>query len=208
MIEIIIRQQYNQMAEGYDKRWKNYISKTLTFLKNWADISSDKIVLDIGCGTGEFEQLLLTENPQQEIIGIDISEEMLLKAEKKCQNYPNVSFQKATASALPFEDNYFDIIVSASAFHYFENPDTALKEMKRVLKPDGKVVILDWCKDYLLMQFLDLWLKFIDPAYKHCYTQKQFHHLLTSAEFNIKRATKFNIDILWQMMIVVATPKN
>ncbi|WP_013324447.1 class I SAM-dependent methyltransferase [Gloeothece verrucosa] len=208
MIETIIREQYNQMAQIYDQRWKNYISKTLSFLKNWAEISSDQVVLDLGCGTGEFERLLLTENPEQKIIGIDISEEMLVKAKYKCQGYPNVSFQQASVSSLPFNTHTFDVIVSASAFHYFEHPETAIQEIKRVLKPDGKVVILDWCKDYLLMQFLDFGLKFVDPAYKKCYTENEFHYLLTSGQFNIKRSTKFNIDLWWQMMIVAATPEN
>ncbi len=207
MSETVIRSQYDQMADVYDQRWNNYIAKTLSFVKNWAQISPEAIVLDIGCGTGEFERLLLTENPQQVITGVDISEEMLLVAKQKCRTYPNVSFQNASVSALPFADNSFDVVVSASAFHYFDDPDIALKEIKRVLKPDGKVVILDWCKDYLLCRICDFFLKFVDPAYKRCYTQKEFHSLFTSALFNIERTTKFRFGVVWGMMIASATPQ-
>ncbi|PMB11161.1 class I SAM-dependent methyltransferase [Fischerella thermalis CCMEE 5273] len=207
MSETVIREQYDQMADVYDQRWNNYIVKTLSFIKTWAQISPEAAVLDIGCGTGEFERLLLTENPQQVITGVDISEEMLLVAKQKCRTYPNVSLQNASVSALPFANNSFDVIVSASAFHYFDDPDIALKEMRRVLKPDGKVVILDWCKDYLLCQICDFVLKFVDPAYKQCYTQKEFHSLLTSAQFDIKRATKFRFGVVWGIMIATATLK-
>ncbi|WP_026733954.1 class I SAM-dependent methyltransferase [Fischerella sp. PCC 9605] len=207
MSEKVIRQQYDQVANLYDRRWSTYIAKTLSFLKTWAHISPEATVLDIGCGTGEFERLLLTENPQQMITGVDISEEMLLVAKQKCRAYPNVSFLTASASALPFANNSFDVIVSASTFHYFDDPETSLKEMRRVLKPDGKVVILDWCKDYLLCRICDFVLKFVDPAYKQCYTQREFHSLFTSAQFDIKCATKFRFGIIWGMMIATATPQ-
>ncbi|PMB44818.1 methyltransferase type 11 [Fischerella thermalis CCMEE 5201] len=207
MSETIIRSQYDQMADVYDQRWNNYIAKTLSFLKNWAKISPEATVLDIGCGTGEFERLLVAENPQQAITGVDISEEMLLVAKQKCHAYPNVSYQNASVSALPFADNCFDVIVSSSAFHYFNDPDIALKEMRRVLKPVGKVVILDWCKDYFLCRICDFVLKFVDPAYKQCYTQKEFHSLLTSAQFEIECATKFRFGVVWGMMIATATPQ-
>jgi ubiquinone/menaquinone biosynthesis C-methylase UbiE len=206
MSETIVRQQYNKMAYWYDRRWNTYIAKTLSFLKDWTDISSKATVLDIGCGTGEFERLVLAESPQQYITGVDISEEMLIVARQKCHDYPNTSFQIASASALPFASHSFDVIVSASAFHYFDNPNAALREIKRVLKPEGKVVILDWSKDYLLCRICDFWLKFLDPAYKQCYTQSEFHNLLTSAQFEIKQATKFRFGVVWGMMIATATP--
>ncbi|MBE9054152.1 class I SAM-dependent methyltransferase [Nostocales cyanobacterium LEGE 11386] len=208
MSEKVIRQQYDQMANSYDQRWNTYIAKSLSALKNWAEIAPEVTVLDIGCGTGEFEQLLLTENPQQVITGVDISAEMLLVAQQKCRTYSHVSFQDASVSNLPFVNNSFDVIVSASAFHYFDAPHAALMEIRRVLKPEGKVFILDWCKDYLSCQICDFILKFVDPAYKQCYTQKQFHSLLRSAHFDIERATKFRFSFVWGMMIAEVTPQN
>lgn len=207
MNETLIREQYDQydqMADVYDQRWNNYIAKTLSFLKNWTQISPEAAVLDIGCGTGEFERLLLTENPQQVITGVDISEKMLLMAKQKCRTYPNVSFRRASVLALPFADNSFDVVVSASAFHYFDDPTLALKEIKRVLKPKGRVIILDWCKDYLLCRICDFVLKFLDPAYRQCYTQKEFHRLLISAQFELRRTTKFRFGVVWGMMIAEA----
>lgn len=207
MSETLVRQQYDKIADFYDQRWNSYISKTLSFLKSWTNIPSTALVLDVACGTGEFERLLLQENPAQKIVGVDISEKMLSEAQKKCLNYPNVSFEIASALALTYASSSFDIIVSASAFHYFEDSDIALAEMKRVLKPDGQLIILDWCRDYFLCKLCDLFLRVFDSAYKQCYSQAEFHQMLTNAGFNICRATKTRINLVWGLMIATATPE-
>lgn len=206
MSETKVREQYDQLATVYDQRWSGYVANTLSFLKSWAQISPQASVLDIGCGTGEFEQLVLAEHPTQQMLGVDISEKMLSVAKQKCHAYPHVSFHTASASALPFVNHSFDVIISASSFHYFDNPQAVLAEMKRVLKPDGTVVILDWCKDYLLCRLCDIVLKVFDPAYKQCYTQAEFHDLLTAAGFNIYRATKVRFGLVWGLMVATATP--
>jgi ubiquinone/menaquinone biosynthesis C-methylase UbiE len=141
MTEELIRQQYDQMAQRYDRRWSTYICKTLSFLAAWAAISPRAVVLDIGCGTGEFEKLLLEKHPNQQIVGVDISQKMLEIAQQKCQGHSNAIFLATSALVLPFSDHSFDVIVSASAFHYFNEPEAALKEMRRVLRPGGGVVI-------------------------------------------------------------------
>lgn len=206
MSNVKVREQYDQLAATYDHRWSRYILDTLSFLKTWAQIAPTDTVLDVACGTGEFERLILAENPTQSIVGVDISENMLAIAQQKLQAYPNVSFQTATASALPFRDDSFDVIVSASSFHYFDDPKVALTEMKRVLKPNGKVVILDWCKDYLLCRICDVLLQVFDPAYQQCYTQVEFHHLLHSAGFEIQQATKVRFRLVWGLMLATTTP--
>ena len=59
---------------------------------------------------------------------------MLEIAREKCQAYPNVTFCAASSSALPFPDHSFDMVVSASALHYFDQPEESLREMRR--EPD------------------------------------------------------------------------
>jgi ubiquinone/menaquinone biosynthesis C-methylase UbiE len=81
MSETIVRKQYDQLAGVYDLRWKSYITNTLSFLKKWAEISPTDTILDVACGTGEFERLLLAEYSSQQIVGIDISD--------KCWRSPN-----------------------------------------------------------------------------------------------------------------------
>jgi ubiquinone/menaquinone biosynthesis C-methylase UbiE len=202
--EKVIRERYDEMAQRYDRRWGTYIAKTLAFLDRWAAISPEAVVLDIGCGTGEFEKLLLSKHPNQQITGVDISTKMLEIARRKCQAYPKVAFRAASASALPFSDHSFDVIVSASAFHYFNAPEAALDEMRRILRPGGVMVILDWCKDYLSCRLGDIVLKLVDPAYQRCYTKAEFHRILNSAQFAIQAATETRCGLMWWGFIVLA----
>jgi ubiquinone/menaquinone biosynthesis C-methylase UbiE len=100
------------------------------------------------------------------------------------------------------------VIVSASAFLYFVEPEATLKEMRRTLRPGGVLVILDWCKDYLSCQLGDMILKLVDSAYQRCYTQAEFHHLLNSARF---ANSGCNQNAMWPdvvgFMIFAASPQ-
>jgi ubiquinone/menaquinone biosynthesis C-methylase UbiE len=206
MTEAKVRQQYDRIAAVYDQRWSRYVTNTLQFLNAWAELASTDRVLDVACGTGEFERIVLAEHPTQHIVGIDLSEPMVAIAQQKAQAFPQVSFQVATASALPFADHQFDVVVCANAFHYFDNPIVALMEMKRVLKPTGKVVILDWCRDFFLCQVCDVVLKLLDPAHQRCYTQREFHDLLTSAGFEVVRSRRIRFGWVWGLMVATAIP--
>jgi ubiquinone/menaquinone biosynthesis C-methylase UbiE len=204
MNEVKVKTQYDRLADIYDLRWRKYILNTLTFLRDWEQIEPQDRILDVACGTGEYERLLLERNSKQQITGIDISENMLNVAKEKYQTYPNIEFHQASVNSLPCDNNSFDVVISANAFHYFDNPQIALTEMKRVLKPNGKLVILDWNKDYPRVRILDGILQIVDPAHQQCYTQKELHQLLLSAEFKIHRATQFSFGFIWGIMAVTA----
>jgi ubiquinone/menaquinone biosynthesis C-methylase UbiE len=173
-------------------------------LQNWEDIPPQASILDLACGTGELARLLLANNPQQQITGVDISEAMLKKAEAKLQTYPNVNLYKTSATLLPFADQSFDIVICANAFHYFDAPQLVLSEIKRVLQPNSKLIILDWCRDYLWLKILDTWLKITDSAYQKCYTQAELNQLLMAAEFEIIKNNKVRWGIIWKLMAVTA----
>src|SRR4029077_16816275 len=104
-------------------------------------------------------------------------------------------------------DHSFDVIVSASAFHYFDEPEPGLKDRRRGLSPSGTLVILRWCIDFLFWRLSHMVLKLVPPAYQQCYTQTEFHHLLNSAPFAIQAASKTRCALAgWGFMIVTATP--
>jgi ubiquinone/menaquinone biosynthesis C-methylase UbiE len=199
---------YDKQAISYDRTWRRYLARTLGFLKASISFRSSDKILDIACGTGEFACLILRDHPDQQMIGIDISEKMLHFAREKCRGYPNAAFLKADASALPFLDQTFDLVISANSLHYFAKPGTSLAEMRRVLLPKGSLVILDWCKDFLICRCFDFFLRRIEQGYQSCYTQRELHRLLDAAGFAVQSARKIKLgSIFWGHMIVVAVPK-
>ena len=203
-MEVLVKQQYDRLAEIYDQRWQFYITNTLSFLLDWAQINPQDNVLDVACGTGEFERLLTAQHPQQAITGIDFSEKMLAIARAKCASLTRVSFQKASAAALPWQEPQFNVVVCANAFHYFDQPATVLAAMQQVLHPGGKIIILDWCRDFWVCRICDWLLSWIDPAHKRCYSEAELHTLLITARYQIQRAQRVRFGLIWGLMAVEA----
>lgn len=104
-------------------------------------------VLDIACGTGEPAISLATQLAGGgEVVGVDISPAPLKIAEERAtqRGLSNVTFQQADAHHLPFPDNSFDCITSRLGVMFFSDLPRALSEMRRVLKPDGRAILLVW----------------------------------------------------------------
>ncbi len=200
-----VRLQYDRLAVIYDRRWHHYITNTLEFLSDWVQIPVGGTILDVGCGTGEFERLILADHPQQRMIGIDLSDQMLAIAQEKCASYPQVHFQTASVESLPIANQSVELVVSANAFHYFNDPHAALAEMYRVVKPGGHVVILDWCRDYWVCQVCDWVLGLVDPAHHQCFTQAELHRYLTAAHLTVERSSRYRFGLIWGLMVATAS---
>lgn len=84
---------------------------------------------------------------------------------------------------MPFEDDGFDVVLSASALHYFPKPRAVAAEFKRVLRSSGRLYVLDWCRDSRLMKLRDAILRRIDPAHVRCYTGTEVRDVFASEGF-------------------------
>lgn len=104
-------------------------------------------VLDLAAGTGDFAKEFLRLNPQW-IYSVDISSEML-KINKSKVNSPNHVLIQANAEELPFDDGFFDIAGVAFGVRNFEHLEDCIKEVRRVLKPEGWFVTIEMFGDYI-----------------------------------------------------------
>lgn len=101
-------------------------------------------VLDVGCGPGlMLEEMAGVVGSRGSAVGIDPSEAMLALARGRLSKVPTASVQVGTAEELPFADSSFDAVVLSQVLLYVEDVSKALKEVYRVLKPGGRVVICD-----------------------------------------------------------------
>lgn len=117
----------------------------------FSEIKEGQVVLDVGTGSG-FAAALLAKavGTNGRVYSIDPSEKALEKAfsrlkEEKLDKI--VVLKKARVEELSFKDNFFDRVSSIMSFHHFSDPVRSLKEMYRVLKPGGILVIVDWTRE-------------------------------------------------------------
>jgi len=198
--------QYDAWARSYDLFWARYVNKTIPVLKKTADVGADERVLDVACGTGEFERRLLEDVPEAQVVGVDLAPGMIERARAKFGGAPGVQFEQADAHDLPFPDDAFDVLVCASTFHYFTHPAQVLREARRVLRPGGRLVVLDWCRDFWTCRVMDGVLKRIDPAYDTCYTLDELTTLIERAGLRTQYTFRYRFDLVWGMMVATAIP--
>ena len=127
--KVAIEYEQKRYQDPYSRKYHDWwTSKMLSCVK------TDGRILDNGCGIG----LLFNSIPDANIVGLDLSIEMLRKATKFGDK-----FVLGNSEQLPFKDNSFDMIFCRSLIHHLSDPDMAVKEMHRVLKPGGEVVMVE-----------------------------------------------------------------
>ena len=148
--EELVRNYFSTYAEeyykeNYDESLKNCYSYSHIVRKDHILRMFDKEggkVLDIGCGPGVITLYLLQRG--SEVWGVDISEEMIEETAKQIEKmgFKDVAhFSTGDITSLDFPDGYFDAVICSGVIEYLEDEELAIKEIYRVLKPDGIAII-------------------------------------------------------------------
>lgn len=103
------------------------------------EIEQEDIVLECACGTGAISKFIAPKCKQ--LITTDLSTGMLKQTEKNCKNYRNVIIKRADMTQLKCRSDRFDKVVAGNVIHLLSEPYAALKELERVCKPGGKIII-------------------------------------------------------------------
>lgn len=193
--------EYNRLAPDYDRRWSFYIGATIRETLSRIDLQPDDRVLDVGCGTGVLLEGLSNTISGTLLAGVDPSADMLAVARQRLDE--TVSLKQGCAEKLPFPDGAFDVVISTNALHCFRNPPGALLEMYRVLAPDGRIAITDWCDDYLTCQSIDFFLRVFNRAHFRTYGQQQCRAFLEQVGFTVTQLDRYKINWFWGLMTAV-----
>lgn len=174
------------------------------------DINPTDRLLDIGCGTGSLLQAIIESYPLVKVVGVDLSIGMLKIAQNK--QIKDSALIASQAHCLPFRSKSFDIVVSCNAFHYLCKHEECLSDIARVLKPQGRNVITDWCDDYIACRVCDLFLRVFNRAHFKTYGRRACEHLLRNADYSNVQVERYKINWLWGLMTARARapflPKN
>lgn len=121
-------------------------------------------VLDVGCGKGRFARVLLEEQPEAEIWGLDISEEMLRYVP------PGIHTRAGSMTELPFDDAFFDGAYATESLEHAVEIEKAVAEICRVVKPGGHIAIID--------KNAEQWGRLSTPEWERWFTPKELERLL------------------------------
>ena len=147
-VEDLLRQEFNRWAEQGrgDEMEAHHLSITEQTVRRM-ELKAGERVLDLGCGTGWASRLLarlVGEGPAGfgQVVGVDISDEMIRRSRAASRDFDNVLFVWGSAQQIPWEENFFDKVLSVESFYYYPDQDRTLAELFRVLAPRGRMFLL------------------------------------------------------------------
>lgn len=149
----------------------NFHKNVFLFGLSYVNISEDDSVLDIGCGGGMMLKMLSKKAAKGRVCGIDHSEDMVVLANKINRKNAVVEVKQASVSDLPYGDEQFDVVTACETIQFWPDIENDLKEINRVLKPQGVLLILDpftkgessWT-DFLQLKSKDDYINVLEKA--------------------------------------------
>lgn len=143
-----LQTEFNRWAhEGEGEKMEshhlNITEKTIRLMS----LRPGERVLDLGCGSGWATRLLariVGEGPEGfgQVVGLDVSDEMIRHARESSKDFDNILYVWGSAQKIPWEENFFDKILSVESFYYYPDQELALAELFRVMAPHGRLFIL------------------------------------------------------------------
>lgn len=142
--------QFSAWAETYDSHWLNHYlfePSHALLLKQLKGLPPGR-ALDIGCGTGEFARRLAARG--WDVLAMDLCEPMVQKARGKANGTARPLVAVGDSERLPFADGACDVVTCANSFHHYPHQEAVVREMFRVLKPGGRLLLLDGWPDQFI----------------------------------------------------------
>lgn len=159
-------------------------------LKNYFKDIEINTVLDVGTGRGAFLQVLQDIFPQARITGVDPHTESLEEAQS---NFPGVIFKQMEAEKMDFDEASFDLASISMALHHLSKINRGLKEMKRVVRPQGYIIVNELIKNNL------------NPAQE---MHKMYHHFISRIDrlTGVCHRETFSKEAILQMLKIAGIP--
>jgi ubiquinone/menaquinone biosynthesis C-methylase UbiE len=156
------KEYFEQVAYQWDKMQKTFFSKAVREKAiSIAGVQPGKLAADIGAGTGFITEGLIQKGLK--VIAVDQSKAMIREMRKKFQGIEAIDYRLGEAEKLPIEDKEVDCVFANMLLHHIEDPLIAIREMVRILKPGGILVITDLDEhnfEFLRREHHDRWMGF------------------------------------------------
>lgn len=202
-------EEYTGIAQIYDDKWKKYLAATEDMLLKQLKLKGKETIIDAGCGTGSL-LCKICEKHKGRLIGFDITPAMLDLAElnvteKKFNK--NLSLELAHCENFNAKSNSVDIVICSSVLHALPHPEKALHEFNRVLKKNGRLLLLDICTDYLITRMVDMFLRLFHKSHHRAYSAEEVSSLLKKNKFTIISLKTWKATPMYGVMLFEAKKK-
>jgi ubiquinone/menaquinone biosynthesis C-methylase UbiE len=207
--------EFNRWAQTYDRSILNhllfhrcYLKFIEYILKYIPDTDRALRLLDIGCGTGTFASML--EKAQLPVcpMGLDMAEKMCQLAHQKARRIssnPAVRFVAGDSEHIPFADGSFDIVTCSNSYHHYPHQPKVLAEFLRILKPGGRVIIIDGFRDNVIGRLIfDVGVALVEKSVHHCSAGEIYEQLRSEGYIDVVQE-KFGF---WVPVLVSVAKKN
>lgn len=179
--------EFTRWSESYDRsilQWLLFGPSHRALIRRIKAVAGDRPirVLDVGCGTGVFAGRIREALPQAQVWGIDLVSDMLTKGADRWKRHADaVQAVQGDSEHLPFAEGTFDFVTCANSFHHYPNQERAVVEMHRVLKPGGRLMLVDGYRDAPWGWFIyDVCVAGVEGSVHHA-SSRRFRELFTSA---------------------------
>ena len=147
-----------------------------------------KNCLDVGCAIGYMLNQIQKAFPEKKYIGVDVYDKAIKFAQK---SYPEISFKIAAADKLPFKDNSFDLSLCYETIEHVEDPEGCLKEIKRVLKKGGVLILAMDSGNWMFRIVWFIWEKTTgkvwDGAHLHPFNHHELEQIILKSGFKMNK---------------------
>lgn len=178
----------------------------IQLLVELSGVMRDDRVLDVACGPGlvacEFARVA------QHVTGLDLTKAMLEQARKRQQDLElaNLSWDLGTVSPLPYEANTFAVVLTRYSVHHLLDPNAVLKEMIRVCRPTGVVLIADVALPAENVETYNHVERLRDPSHVQALSEEAFDTLLTTSGLHHLRRATYRVDMELEQQLAASCP--
>lgn len=185
----LVQQQFRRQAEAYSTMKVVTDPRILDHMLEVSDVRPDMRVLDVACGPG-FVTMAFAPKCRS-VVGIDATDRLVTRARAEAarRTITNVTFTLGNVERMPFGPDEFDLATCRFAFHHFAHPRLVLAEMARVLKPGGRMVIVDMTtsEDPAKSGYHNRLERLCDPSHARALPLSEWERMIAEAGLEVAR---------------------
>lgn len=196
------RRQFDQWALSYDRSWLNELvffpsiricMEEIARWKQQRGTAEGYRLLDVGCGTASLITLLARDTAAERLVGLDFSAVMAARAAEKVADSEKLHIVNGDAERLPFADETFDLVTCCNSFHHYPHQAGAVAEFRRVLRPGGRLILVDGFRDNVIGWFVfDVGVTLAEGHVHHA-SWSEIRGMIEAAGFSELRQRKLNV---------------